>query len=139
MESKLLSLLRDLVQYIILEYLDYKLRCRKYIKQLPKDLLIYKCILDRPEVEEVYYCNEDYSNNSEFIFEYKDDEGFHCYFGDEFGNESYFAVTLVTNFFKRKYWTKKTIEISYAYSDRNTFKVEQNMYDYDYDGSRHRI
>jgi len=137
MQTKLLSLLPDLVQHIILEYMDYKLRRGKYIKQLPRDLPIYKYILNRPAVKEEYYTWDDFIE-SEFVFEYEDDDGYPHYC-DEDGNDTYCMISLVTNIFKRKYWTERTIDISYSFCDRNTFKVEQNTYDYDFDGSRHRI
>ena len=137
MQTKLLSLLPDLAQHTILEYMDYKLRHGKYIKQLPRDLPIYKYLLNRPTVEEEYYTWDDFIK-SEHVFEYDDEDGYH-YYCDEDGNDTYCMISLVTNIFKRKSLVERTIDISYSFSDRNIYKVEDHLYDYDFDGSRHRI
>lgn len=134
MRRELCNLLPDLAQHTVLEFLDYKLRCGKYIKRLPKDLPIYKYILKRPKVEEEYYSWHDW-RDSEYLYKYDNEDGTFdiC---DEEGNTKYFKISLVINCFKRKYWCENTMEISYSYSDRNTYKIEVQLYDYDYDGSK---
>ena len=129
--------LPNLAQHIILEFLDYKLRCGKYIKQLPKDLPIYKQILYRPQVEEEYYCWNDWNNNDN-IYEYIDENGLICYC-DELGNETYFMISIIIKYIKRKNTIEKTLEISYSYYDRNIFRIEDHLYDYDFDGSKHKV
>ena len=134
MRSTLCHLLPDLAQHTILEFMGYKLRCGKYMQQLPKDLPIYHSILNRPEVEEIHYTLVDFEN-SEFLYKYDNEDGTFdiC---DEDGYDTYFIISLVMNSFKRKYWIENVMEICYAYSDRNTFKVDVNVYEYDFDGSR---
>jgi hypothetical protein len=140
MRLNLCQLLPDLAQHIILEFLDYKLRCGKYIKQLPKNLPIYKDILNRPEVKIEYYCWDDWYN-SKYVYKYEDDDedDIDYYIGDEDGNKTYFIISIIIEFIKRKNWIEKTLEIKYAHNDRNTFSVNTILYDYDYDGTKHII
>jgi hypothetical protein len=129
--------LPNLVQHIILEFLDYKLRSGKYIKQLPKDLPIYELILNRQKVKEIYYSYEDWYNN-ENIYYIEDENGIFYYF-DQYGNETYFMISIIIEYIKRKNWIENTLEIKYSYHDRNIFKIECHKYDYDFDGSKHEV
>ena len=139
MKTSLIRSLPDLAQHVILEFLDYKLRCGRYMRQLPNNLPIYRSIIDRPDVEEVCYGWEDFYYGNEYIFKYEREDGT-FYYGDNDGNESYFMISLPMKSFKeRKYWLENIIEISYSYSDRNIYRIQTNEYEYDYDGSRQRL
>jgi hypothetical protein len=129
--------LPDLVEHIIFEFLDYKLRCGKYIKQLTIDSSIQKLITRRPKVEEVYYTYYDWQDNKSLSLYTDDDDGIYIY--DEYGYEKYFMVSIVTKYIKRKSFLENTLEISYNYNDRNFFRIETKLYDYDYDGSKHWV
>lgn len=135
MQTKLCLALPDLAQHTILEFLDYNLRRGKYIKKLPKDLPVYNLILNRPEVEEKYYNNYDY-HTYRFINRNVNEDG-SCYYCDEDGCDSYFLISIVTKFSKRKSWVEHTMEIKYSYYNRNSYDIDYHIYDYDFDGSRH--
>jgi hypothetical protein len=137
MRSEFCNLLPDLAQHTILEFLDYKLRCGKYIKRLPKDLPIYKYILNRPRIEEEYYSWDDWRYNT-ILYKYDNEDGSYV-ICDEYGYTTYFMISLVIGTIKRKSWLENTMEISYSSSDRNTFRVQLHLYDYDFDGSKHRV
>lgn len=137
MQTKYLILLPNLAQHIILEFLDYKLRNGKYIRQLPKDLPIYNYILNRQQVIEKCYDVYDFMR-SKNVFPYENERGY-VYYGDVNGFDKYYLISLVVNGFRRKYWTETTIDILYSYSDRNIYEVTSSLYDYDYDGFRENI
>jgi hypothetical protein len=141
-----IDLLPDLARHIILEYLNYKLRCGKYIKQLPKDLPIYQCILNRPQVEEKSYYRYrpdelvyDYNKDDGTYYDYNEDDEYDEDDEDEDNVKKYFLLSLEIKYFKRKCWLANTLVISYSYNDRNVFKVESQLYEYDYDGTKHRV
>jgi len=137
MNINLCHKLPNLAQHIILEFLDYKLRSGKYIKQLPKDLPIYELILNRPDVEEIYYSYNDWNNN-ENIYEIEDENGL-IYYCDQYGNETYFIISIIMKYIKRKNLIENTLEIKYSFYDRNIFKIESHKYDYVFDGSKHEV
>jgi hypothetical protein len=114
--------LPDLSQHIILEFLDYKLRNKKYIKQLSKYRIA--CFEDefseRPEVEyfeeEVYEERHNDEDSEYYIFskyEIQFNVLYKIYHGD--------AID-------------KFVVLSYSPFDRNDFDVQIKYIQYDYDG-----
>jgi len=129
MRFNLCDRLPDLAQHLILEYLDYKWRCGKFIRQLPRDLPIYQYLKERPEVKERYFNFDD----PEHCVEYYDDGSWDLC--DEYGNKTYFAIEFVLKYVKRKYYYQKVMEIRYCGFDRELVNVNIECYDTDYDGS----
>lgn len=134
MRRELCHRLPDLVQHIILEFLDWRLRCGKHIRRLPSDLPVYSLLEERPPVEIHYY----EKNHPHVVGEYYDDEGWLHYY-DEDGNDSYFRISLITQMIKRKYYITEEIEISYSFTDRGKYCLEKHDYEEDYDGSKHWV
>jgi hypothetical protein len=128
------SRLPDLAQHNILEYLDYKLRRGKYIKQLSKDLSIYKLLQYRPVVEEVYFDG----NHECAVGHYIDDDNKTRYY-DEDGYESYFTIPMITRELRRGHnCMEEILELSYSFGDRSKYLVEKISYKYDYYGTPHK-
>jgi hypothetical protein len=129
MKATLCKRLPDAAQHIILELLDYRLRSGKYIKHLPRDLPIYRRILDRPVVEEIYFTPE---HSPVQITENYDDAG-EVYFTDDEGYSSFYRISLVVREygggFGRKCETyQERLEISYSYGDRSYYTVRKFQY-----------
>ena len=135
MKEALCKQLPDLAQHIILEFLDYRLRCGKYIRQIPKDLPIYNLIRNRPQVEELYFSQHD----DRVVGAYYDNINDVYYDHDEDGYETYFKISLIMKYVKRKGWLEKTLEIDYSYGDRNKYRIQNHLYDFDFDGSKHSV
>ena len=131
MNAQLCLMLPDLVQHIILEFLDYRLRNKKYIRQLSRDLPVYKLILDRPCVKK-YYFVPDY-NSPVQIFENYDEEYDEYYYTDDLGNDSYFKVSIVTKKYGYRHYTfEDRLEISYSYNDKECYIIEKWKYQQTY-------
>ena len=119
--------LPDLVQHSILEFLNYKWRNGKFIKQLPKDLPIYNYIKQRPIVEEKYFTEDD----PEHCKWYNNDGSFELC--DEYGNRTYFEIKFLLKTIKRKSYIDKVMELRYCRFDRELVNVIVQYYDFDYD------
>jgi len=122
MKTSLCYKLPDLPQHIILEYLGYKLRLRKYIKSLPKDLPIYQLLWDRPKTEEFVFTEDDHPVN---IIEHYDDNG-DFYYVDEENGKTFFRVMLVTKVLRGD--EEEAIEIAYSCWDRWAYTVKKYRY-----------
>jgi len=141
MREDLCILLPDLVESRILEYLGYKQRCGKYMKQLPRDLPIYDMLMNRPIVEKRYYSDdEEVFEGNTFQHEYIDENGEDYYFGDEDGCEFYFIVSINKREYKKsRGYFVETVDIMYSASDRNISKAVEEVYEYDYDNSKQKV
>jgi hypothetical protein len=124
--------LPDLVQHIILEFLNYKWRNGKFIRQLPKDLSIYRYIKKRPIIKEKYFTEDD----PEHYIWYNDDGSFNIC--DQYGNNTYFEISFVLKTIKRKSHIDKVMELRYCCFDRELVNVIVQYYDEDY-GEIHPI
>ena len=135
MRIDLCSRLPDLAQHSILEYLDYKLRRGKYIKQLSKGLSIYKLLQYRPAVEELYF--DGYHEC--VVGSYIDDDNKTRYY-DEDGYESYFMIPMITCKLRRgdRWSVEEILELSYSFGDRSKYLLEKYSYKYDDYGTPHK-
>jgi len=88
---------------------------------------IHELILERPHVEKVYF---NLNDNPVYVTEHYDEDNNCYYYLDEYGYDSYFKVSLVTN---RQYCGKNDIkesrlELSYCCGDRSLILIEKHEY-----------
>jgi hypothetical protein len=95
----------------------------------------------RPTVEKRYYSeDEEAFEGNTFQHEYDDENGVDYYFGDEDGCEFYFIVSINKREYKKnRGYFVETVDIMYSASDRNISKAVEQLYEYDYDNSKHKV
>jgi hypothetical protein len=133
MKASLCTYLPDLAQHIILEFLNYRLRCGKYIRQLPKDLPIYDLIKIRPREEWLYFTQDDHPVH---ITEHYDEDNDQYYYTDDDGYDSFFKISIVTNSYCQysnnprhdDEWYEERLEYSYSYGDRSLYMINKYLY-----------
>ena len=116
--------LPDFPRHLILEYLDYKLRNKKYIKQLSKYQIV--CFEENfSERPEVLYFDDDFY----------DEEIENEYGNDEFYTYGRYEIQFYIKF--KKYHDlgiDKLVVLSYSPFDRNEFDIRNKYLEYDFDG-----
>ncbi len=138
--NKLFGNLPNEATDLIIEFLGYKLRNKKYIKQLPKNLKIYKLLSQMSDV--IYY--DAYEYLDEYDSMAMDNNAIANlsnnlimnYFMGEFS----YCITFDLSFAEyHRQNTVKTMEIYYSFYDRSNYKVVIKYYFLDYDDSRHEF
>lgn len=127
----------------ILEFLNYKLRNGKYIKQMSKDIPIYKLLLERPIVKFRNFYDYEYYNN----YDYEDTN---YNYNEIFSNEQldyfnkyniiykYFIISFDIKFYKfQGSNVVKMMHIKYSYFDKNKYSIEYRHYYVYNDSHRH--
>jgi len=122
----------------IFRLLGYKLRNKKYIKQIPKDLPIFNLLNQMNDI--IYYQNyeylDQYDEDEDILNNHIADNLITSYFGSEFSYCISFDLSY-TVYHKKD--TVKTMEIYYSQNNRNHYKVVIKYYFVDYDDSRHEF
>lgn len=126
----------------ILEFLNYKLKNGKYMKQLSKDLPIYKLILERPIAKFRNYYDHDFNNNyfyedTNYDYEENYSEEQLNYFKKYNILYKYFLVSFDLDFCLLDGMNAvKMMLIKYFYNDKNKYRIEYKYFYINYDGTR---
>lgn len=131
------------VEKNILEFLNYKLRNGKYMKQIPKDNNIYDLIMKIPKIKFRHYYDHDYYNNYFYEDTDYDNEKINYskeqldYFEKHKIFYKYFIVSFDLHFCKLNGKNAvKIMNIKYFYDDKNKYRIEYKYFYVNYDGTR---
>lgn len=114
----------DLAQHIILEFIGYKLRNCRYIKQLKNEKLdiIEKLLFD---------------SNKYLEFEYKEKEMYDENTDEYYIEEYRYIYFWISSEIRRKRNIEKYIVLRQSIYDSNDFYMFNEWFDVDFDGSKH--
>ena len=130
MKASLCNNFPDLVQHIILEFLDYRLRNGKYIRRIPADLPIYELLQNRPKTQEIFFNLED---SPVRVNEHYDEGNDDYYYTDDDGNTTFFRVSILTKEYcqghgRKVEYFQHRLEVSYCYDDYSAYMIRKYKY-----------